>query len=202
MNTTTDLKSLIYLCYKDNKLEELISLFLCLNDAQDSPWVIINPEENLQEKLEHFQSFSQNDYKFHNDKILKRIKVSIVEIYLMPKNKRLSFIPYLEEYINELLDKRILVVDYVRFNPYKEDLLFYFILSNKDVLDKSLINLYESRSKDLKKLLDYAKFEKNFYESFYIFSKRIKVIDYWKNIWGDYKPYASENYGIVDHLVL
>ena len=24
----------------------------------------------------------------------------------------------------------------------------------------------------------------------------------WKNIWGDYKPYASENYGIVDHLVL
>ena len=120
----------------------------------------------------------------------------------MPKNKRLSFIPYLEEYINELLDKRILVVDYVRFNPYKEDLLFYFILSNKDVLDKSLINLYESRSKDLKKLLDYAKFEKNLYESFYIFSKRIKVIDYWKNIWGDYKPYASENYGIVDHLVL
>ena len=81
-------------------------------------------------------------------------------------------------------------------------MLFYFILSNKDVLDKSLINLYESRSKDLKKLLDYAKFEKNLYESFYIFSKRIKVIDYWKNIWGDYKPYASENYGIVDHLVL
>ena len=102
MNTTTDIKSLIYLCYKDNKLEELISLFLCLNDAQDSPWVIINPEENLQEKLEHFQSFSQNDYKFHNDKILKRIKVSIVEIYLMPKNKRLSFIPYLEEYINDI----------------------------------------------------------------------------------------------------
>lgn len=202
MNTITDLKSLIYLCYKDNKLEELISLFLCLKDAQDSPWVIINQEENLQEKLEYFQSFSQNDYKFHNEKILRRIKVSLVEIYLMPKNKKLSFIPYLEEYINELLDSRILVVDYVRFNPYKEDLLFYLILSKKDVLDKSLINLYEARSKDLKKLLEHAKFEKNLYESFYIYSKRVKIIDYWKNIWGDQKLYDSENYGIVDHLVL
>ena len=202
MNTITDLKSLIYLCYKDNKLEELISLFLCLNDAQDSPWVIINLEENLQEKLEYFQSFSQNDYKFHNEKILRRIKVSIVEIYLMPKNKKLSFIPYLEEYINELLDSRTLVVDYVRFNPYKEDLLFYLILSKKDVLYKSLINLYETRSKDLKKLLDHAKFEKNLYESFYVFSKRVKIVDYWKNIWGDQKLYTSENYGIVDHLVL
>lgn len=202
MNTITELKSLIYLCYQENKLEELISLFLCLKDAQDSPWAIINLKENLQEKLEYFQSFSQNDYKFYNEKILRRIKVSLVEIYLMPKNKKLSFIPYLEEYINELLDSRILVVDYVRFNPYKEDLLFYLILSKKDVLDKSLINLYEARSKDLKKLLDHAKFEKNLYESFYIYSKRVKIIDYWKNIWGDQKLYDSENYGIVDHLVL
>ena len=30
--------------------------------------------ENLQEKLEYFQSFSQNDYKFINEKILRRIK--------------------------------------------------------------------------------------------------------------------------------
>ena len=202
MNTITDLKSLIYLCYQENKLEELISLFLCLSDAQDSPWTIINPEENLQEKLEYFQSFSQNDYKFINEKILRRIKVSLVEIYLMPKNKKLSFISYLEEYINELLGNRVLLVDYVRFNPYKEDLLFYFILSKRDFLNKSLINLYGARSKDLKKLLDHAKFEKNLYESFYIFSKRLKVIDYWKNIWGDQKLYDSKNYGIVDHLVL
>lgn len=202
MNTTTELKSLIYLCYQDNKLEELISLYLCLSDAQDSPWVIINPKENLQQKLEYFQSFSQNYYKFHNEKILKRIKIPIVEIYLMPKNKRLSFISYIEEYINELLGSSMLVVDYVRFNPYKEDLLFYFILSKKDVLNKSFVILYEARNKDLKKLLDHAKFEKNLFESFYIFSKRLKIVDYWKNIWGDHKLYDSENYGIVDHLVL
>ena len=202
MNTITEFKALIYLCYQENKLEELISLFLCLNDAQDSPWVIINPHDNLQEKLEYFQTFSQNDYKFYNEKRLKRIKVSIIDIYLMPKNKRLSLIPYVEEYINELLDNKTLVVDYIRFNPFKEDLLNSFILSNKDILDKRFISLYEARSKDLKKLLEYANFEKNLYESFYIYSKRIKVVDYWKNIWGNNQVYASDNYGIVEHLVL
>lgn len=202
MNTITEFKTLIYLCYQENKLEELISLYLCLSDAQDAPWTILNPDDILQQKLEYFQSFSQNDYKFYNEKRLRRIKVSIVDIFLMPKNKRLVLLPYLEEYINELLDKRILLVDYIRFNPFKEDSLYTFIKTNKENLDKNFVNLYEARSKDLIKLLEYANFEKNLYESFYIFSKRNKVVDYWKNIWGNNKSYTSENYGIVEHLIL
>ncbi len=202
MNTITEFKTLIYLCYQENKLEELISLYLCLNDAQDSPWTIINPDDILQQKLEYFQSFSQNDYKFYNEKRLRRIKISIVDIFLMPKNKRLVLLAYLEEYITDLLGKRILIVDYVRFDPFKEDLLNLFIKTNKQLLDKNLVSLYEARSKDLDKLLEYANFEKNLYESFYIFSKRNKVVDYWKNIWGNNKSYTSENYDIVEHLIL
>ena len=77
--------------------------------------------------------------------------------------------------------------------------LKFFTDKGIDIHLKIKTNLIEF-IKNLEFMLD--KFEKNLYESFYIFSKRIKVIDYWKNIWGDYKPYASENYGIVDHLVL
>ena len=202
MNTITEFKALIYSCYLENKIEELISLKNCLTDCFDAPWTIIKNTDNLQEKLEHLQSFSQNDYKFYNEKRLRRIKVSAVDIYLMPKNKRLALIPYIENYIEELLGDNILVVDKVRFDPYQEDLLYYFIIQNKSELNKNIISLYEARKIDLSKLLDYAKVEKNLYESFYLFSKRNKVVDYWKNIWGKYQSYSSDNYGIVEHLIL
>ena len=202
MNTITEFKALIYSCYQENKIEELISLYNCLTDCFDAPWTIIKHSDNLQEKLEYLQSFSQNDYKFYNEKRLRRIKVSAVDIYLMPKNKRLALIPYIENYIEELLGEQILVIDKVRFDPYQEDSLYFFIQDNKSELDKHILSLYEARKIDLFKLLDYAKVEKNLYESFYLLSKRNKVVDYWKNIWGKYQSYSSENYGIVEHLIL
>ena len=120
----------------------------------------------------------------------------------MPKNKRLALIPYIENYIEELLGDNILVVDKVRFDPYQEDSLYYFIIENKSELNKNIISLYEARKIDLIKLLDYAKIEKNLYESFYLLSKRNKVVDYWKNIWGKNQSYSSDNYGIIEHLIL
>ena len=202
MNTITEFKALIYSCYQENKIEELISLYNCLTDCFDAPWIIIKPSDNLQEKLEYLQSFSQNDYKFYNEKRLRRIKVSAVDIYLMPKNKRLALIPYIENYIEEHLGENLLIVDKIRFDPYQEDSLYYFIIENKSELDKNIVSLYEARKIDLSKLLDYAKVEKNLYESFYLLSKRNKVVDYWKNIWGKYQSYSSDNYGIVEHLIL
>ena len=202
MNTITEFKALIYSCYLENKIEELISLYNCLVDCFDAPWTIIKNSDNLQEKLEYLQSFSQNDYKFYNEKRLRRIKISAVDIYLMPKNKRLALIPYVENYIEELLGEHILVTDRVRFNPYQKDSLYFFIQDNKSELDKNIISLYEARKLDLFKLLDYAKIEKNLYESFYLVSKRNKVVDYWKNIWGKNQSYSSDNYGIIEHLIL
>lgn len=202
MNTITESKALIYSCYQENKIEELISLNNCLTDCFDAPWTIIKTTDSLQEKLEYLQSFSQNDYKFYNEKRLRRIKISAVDIYLMPKNKRLALIPYIENYIEELLGDNILVVDKVRFDPYQEDSLYYFIIENKSELNKNIISLYEARKIDLIKLLDYAKIEKNLYESFYLLSKRSKVVDYWKNIWGKNQSYSSDNYGIIEHLIL
>lgn len=202
MNTITEFKALIYSCYQENRLEELISLYNCLTDCFDAPWAIIKPTDNYQDKLEYLQSFSQNDYKFYNEKRLRRIKISAVDIYLMPKNKRLALIPYIENYIDELLGENILVVDKIRFDPYQEDSLYHFIIENKSDLDKNIVSLYEARKIDLLKLLDYAKIEKNLYESFYLVSKRNKVVDYWKNIWGKYQSYSSDNYGIIEHLIL
>lgn len=202
MNTITEFKTLIYLCYQENKLEELISLHNCLTDCFDAPWTIIDYSENLQEKLEYLQSFSQNDYKFYNEKRLRRIKISAIDIYLMPKNKRLALIPYIDNYIEELMGDRIFIIDKIRFDPYQEDSLYHFILENKSKLDKNIIALYEARKIDLFKLLDYAKIEKNLYESFYLVSKRNKVEDYWKNIWGKNQSYSVDNYGIVEHLIL
>ena len=79
---------------------------------------------------------------------------------------------------------------------YSYCLLFLFLFScKKDVTTEVVITPIQSTStkKDTVNVFMGYKIDPN--------AKRLGI-DYWKNIWGDYKPYASENYGIVDHLVL
>ena len=93
-----------------------------------------------------------------------------------------------------------LAYDHIRSWSNENDLVYEFLIKNKNSVDKSLFAVYEERNKSHKKLLNLTEIKKSIYDTCSSMSKKNKLKDYWINIWGDSKNY-SEN-SIIENIVI
>ena len=202
MDTLSELKINILKSSNINELNSLISLRAFLIDQEQTPWAIIDVNEELSDTIIKFESNSNSYYKNKNISNIKKFNVSLLEIYLLPKNKRLILIEMLDDIIQNLLDNKILIKDPLRVNPFSKDELFEYLKINKIFVDNITFNKYQKRSQDLNRLIVVAEIENTIYSNSISTTKKNKIIEYWRNIWGDNKFYHSNVENIIDHVII
>ena len=202
MDTLSELKINILKSSNINELNSLISLRAFLIDQEQTPWAIIDVNEELSDTIMKFENNSNSYYKNKNISNIKKFNVSLLEIYLLPKNKRLILIEMLDDIIQNLLDSKILIKDPLRVNPFSKDELFEYLKINKIFVDNKTFNKYQKRSQDLNRLILVAEIENTIYSNSISTTKKNKIIEYWRNIWGDNKFYHSNVENIIDHVII
>ena len=202
MDTLSELKINILKSSNINELNSLISLRAFLIDQEQTPWAIIDVNEELSDTIMKFENNSNSYYKIKNISNIKKFNISLLEIYLLPKNKRLILIEMLDDIIQNLLDNKILIKDPLRVNPFSKDELFEYLKINKIFVDNITFNKYQKRSQDLNRLIVVAEIENTIYSNSISTTKKNKIIEYWRNIWGDYKFYHSNVENIIDHVII
>ena len=202
MDTLSELKINILKSSNINELNSLISLRAFLIDQEQTPWAIIDVNEELSDTIMKFENNSNSYYKNKNISNIKKFNISLLEIYLLPKNKRLILIEMLDDIIQNLLDSKILIKDPLRVNPFSKDELFEYLKINKIFVDNITFNKYQKRSQDLNRLIVVAEIENTIYSNSISTTKKNKIIEYWRNIWGDNKFYHSNVENIIDHVII
>ena len=200
MNNITDLKKIIAESSQNNKIDILISLRAFLADQEDYPWVYFKNIEEIPDAFSYLHSKNILHFKNINTINLRKAKISPMQIYIMPKNKRLVLIDLIDYELSDFINDYIFLVDKIRANPFEKDLVYEFLINNKSLVDKSLFAVYEERNKSHKKLLNLTEIKKPIYDTCSSVSKKNKLKDYWINIWGDSKNY-SEN-SIIENIVI
>jgi hypothetical protein len=200
VNNIADLKKIITESSQNDKIDILISLRAFLADQEDYPWVYFKNIEEIPDVFSFLHSKNILHFKNINTINLRKVKISPVQIYIMPKNKRLTLIDLIDDELSDFISENILLIDKIRANPFENDLVYEFLLNNKNSIDKSLFTIYEERNKSHKKLLSLTEIKKPIYDTCSSISKKNKLKDYWINLWGDCKNY-SEN-SIIENIVI
>ena len=200
MNNIADLKKIITESSQNDKIDILISLRAFLADQEDYPWIYFKNIEEIPDVFSYLHSKNILHFKNINLSNLRKVKVSPVQIYIMPKNKRLPLIELIDDELSDFMSDNIFLVDKIRANPFEKDLIYEFLVNNKQFVDKSLFAIYEERNKFHKKLLNLTEIKKPIYDTCSSMAKKNKLRDYWINLWGDSKNY-SEN-SIIENIVL
>ena len=118
---------------------------------------------------------------------------------LIPKNRKISLIEYINDLIEEYSENKIIIIDSVRTNPFSEDILFDYIKKNN--FNEEIVNIYNKRSESIQKILNFASLDHQHFKTSLEKSREIKILDYWKNIWGFGTSY-NEDYSVIDNLIL
>lgn len=198
MKTLLEISNEIIQCSQNDRLERIISLRAFLFDSPVYYWIDFTYSKNYEEDLINCQNFSPIVLKKINEDNIKKMGIKPIDLFLLPKNKKLYLINLIDE-IFEDLDVKV-VFDKLRLNPFYEDSLFNFINENRDRFSKNIIEIYKSRNKDLNYLLNEAGVEHQIYETCFLISRKNKVIDYWTNIWGQSTNYKDST--LIEHLLL
>jgi hypothetical protein len=200
LNNITDLKKIIAESSQNNKMDILISLRAFLADQEDYPWVYFKNIEEIPDVFSYLHSKNILHFKNINTINLRKAKISPVQIYIMPKNKRLILIDLIDDELSDFISDHIFLVDKIRANPFENDLVYEFLIKNKNLVDKSLFAVYEERNKSHKKLLNLTEIKKSIYDTCSSMSKKNKLKDYWINLWGDSKNYSESS--IIENIVI
>ena len=200
VNNIADLKKIITESSQNHKIDILISLRAFLADQEDYPWIYFKNIEEIPDVFSYLHSKNILYFKNINIANLRKAKVSPLQIYIMPKNKRLSLIELIDEELSDFMSDNIFLIDKIRANPFEDDIVFEFLLNNKKSVDKSLIAIYEERNKIHKKLLSVAEIKKPIYDTCSSMSKKNKLKDYWINLWGDSKNYFENS--LIENIVI
>jgi len=200
VNNITDLKKIIAESSQNNKIDILISLRAFLADQEDYPWVYFKNIEEIPDAFSYLHSKNILHFKNINTINLRKAKISPVQIYIMPKNKRLVLIDLIDYELSDFINDYIFLVDKIRANPFEKDLVYEFLINNKSLVDKSLFAVYEERNKSHKKLLNLTEIKKPIYDTCSSVSKKNKLKDYWINLWGDSKNYSESS--IIENIVI
>ena len=198
MKTLLEISNEIIQCSRNDKLEIIISLRAFLFDSPVYYWIDFTCSKNYEQDLINCQNFSPTVLKKVNEDNIKKMGIKPIDLFLLPKNKKLYLINLIDEIFEDLAIK--VVFDQLRLNPFYEDSLFKFINENKDQFSKNIIEIYKSRNKDLNYLLNEAGVEHQIYETCFLISRKNKVIDYWINIWGQSTNYKDST--LIEHLLL
>ena len=165
VNNITDLKKIIAESSQNNKIDILISLRAFLADQEDYPWVYFKNIEEIPDAFSYLHSKNILHFKNINTINLRKAKISPVQIYIMPKNKRLVLIDLIDYELSDFINDYIFLVDKIRANPFEKDLVYEFLINNKSSVDKSLFAVYEERNKSHKKLLNLTEIKKPIYDT-------------------------------------
>ena len=198
MNTLLEISNKITQCSQNDRLEIIISLRAFLFDSPVHYWIDFTYSDNYEKDLVDCQNLSPNVLKKNNEDNNKKIGIKSIDLFLLPKNKKLYLINLIDEIFEDLQVK--VVFDKLRLNPFYEDSLFNFIKDYKEQFSKNIIETYKTRNKDVIYLLNEASIEHQIYETCFLISRKNKIIDYWTNIWGQSTNYKDST--LIEHLIL
>ena len=198
MNTLLEISNKITQCSQNDRLEIIISLRAFLFDSPVHYWIDFTYSDNYEKDLVDCQNLSPNILKKINEDNIKKIGIKSIDLFLLPKNKKLYLINLIDEIFEDLQVK--VVFDKLRLNPFYEDSLFVFIQDHREHFSKNIFETYKKRNKDVNYLLNEAGIEHQIYETCFLISRKNKVIDYWTNIWGQSTNYKDST--LIEHLIL
>lgn len=198
MNTLIEISNKINQCSQNDRFEIIISLRAFLFDSPVHYWIDFTYSDNYEKKLVDCQNLSPNIFKKINEDNIKKIGLKSIDLFLLPKNKKLYLIDLIDEIFEDLEVK--VVFDKLRLNPFYEDILYNFIIDHREHFSKNIFETYKNRNKDVNFLLSEASIEHQIYETCFLISRKNKVIDYWTNIWGQPTNYKDST--LIEHLIL
>ena len=198
MNTLIEISNKITQCSQNDRLEIIISLRAFLFDSPVHYWIDFTYSDNYEKDLVDCQNLSPNILKKINEDNIKKIGIKSIDLFLLPKNKKLYLINLIDEIFEDLQVK--VVFDKLRLNPFYEDSLYNFIKDHREQFSKNIIETYKTRNKDVIYLLNEASIEHQIYETCFLISRKNKIIDYWTNIWGQSTNYKDST--LIEHLIL
>ena len=198
MNTILEISNKITQCSQHDRLEIIISLRAFLFDSPVYYWIDFTYSKDYEKDLVNCQNLSPVILKKINEDNIKKIGIKSIDLFLLPKNKKLYLINIIDEIFEDLQIK--VVFDKLRLNPFYEDSLFNFIKDHQEHFSKNTIQTYSKRSKDLNYLLEEAKIEHEIYETCFLLARKNKIIDYWTNIWGQSTNYKDST--LIEHLII
>jgi hypothetical protein len=198
LNTLIEISNKITQCSQNDRLEIIISLRAFLFDSPVYYWIDFTYSNNYEQDLTNCQILNPNLLKKINEDNIKKIGIKPIDLYLLPRNKKLYLINLIEEIFEDLQLK--VVYDKIRLNPFYEDVLFNFIKDHQDQFSKKIIDTYKTRNKALNYLLEEANIEHQIYETCFIIARKNKIIDYWTNIWGGSTNYKDST--LIEHLII
>lgn len=198
MNTQSDISNKIIKCSQEDKLEILISLRAFLLGLEDCPWFIFFPNDDKSEIIKKTTKKNLLYYKKINESNLRKIQIKPIDIFLLPKNKKIKLIQILDPIILNF-DCEV-IFDKLRSSPFNDDDLLDFIMKNIEDFNDEIIQIFDRRSLAKNKLLKEAKITKSKYSSSFSISRKNKIIDYWKNLWGMPEKYHAQS--IVDQIII
>ena len=198
MNTLIEISNKITQCSQNDKLEIIISLRVFLFDHPYYYWINFQGFENFEKDLLKLQNLCPTEIRKFNEDNIKKIKIKPIDLFLLPKNKKIQLINLIDEIFDDYQIK--VIFDKTRLDPFAKDELYHFLLSNKNDISKEIINLYENRNKDVNALLSEANIESQIYETCFTLSRKNKVSTYWINIWGHPSKYKESS--LIEHLII
>ena len=127
------------------------------------------------------------------------ISIKPIELILIPKNRKIVLIKYIDDLIDEYSENKIIIIDSARTNPFSEDILFNYLKMNN--FDEEIISIYNKRAESKENILKFASLDNQHFKTSIEKSREIKILDYWKNIWGFGTSY-NKDYSVIDNLLL
>ena len=179
-------------------MEILISLRAFLLGLEDCPWFIFFQNDDKSEIIKKKTNKNLQYYKKINESNLRKIQIKPIDIFLLPKNKKIKLIQILDPIILNF-DCEV-IFDKLRSSPFNDDDLLDFIMENIEDFNDEIIQVFDQRSLAKNKLLKEAKITKSKYSSSFSISRKNKIIDYWKNLWGMPEKYHAQS--IVDQIII
>ena len=198
MNTLLEISNKITQCSQSDRLEIIISLRAFLFDSPAHYWIDFTYSDDYEKDLVNCQNLNPAILKKINEDNIKKIGLKSIDLFLLPKNKKLYLINLIDEIFEDLEVK--VVFDKLRLNPFYEDSFFDFIKEHREQFSNNIFETYKARNKDVNFLLNEASIEHEIYETCFLMSRKNKIIDYWINIWGHSTNYKDST--LIEHLIL
>ena len=198
LNTIIEISNKVNQCSQNDRLEIIISLRAFLFEHPVHYWISFENHESYEGQLFSCQNLNPSEMKKINENNIRKINLKPIDLFLLPKNKKLQLISLIEEIFEDL--QLTVVYDKLRLNPFDKDDLHNFILCNQNYFSSNILNIYNSRNKYANYLLSEANIEHQIYETCFTLSRKNKIIDYWINIWGHSANYKEST--LIEHLII
>ena len=200
MNPIDNIKNKISKHIKSHSILDILLTIKCyLTNNEENPWYVFQGTKKDLIILEIKHSLDYFNHKEINDSILSMISIKPIELILMPQNRKISLLAYIDDLIQEHSENKFIIIDSARTNPFLRDDLFIYLSENN--FDSDILEIYKKRSEYKNKILDFANLDHYHFKTCLEKSREIKIIDYWKNIWGLGTSYNKDN-SIIENLIL